>query len=289
MDHQINLPDHFQYVNQFAPSVYAEHPSTMRCGPASTAMAAEIAYPGRWNPTQLEDALYREWAGPDVATDENGTQLSQITAWLAQQHVGFINMQSLVDEFNNGNKDPLRLELGAMNAQGVPQIITVFDEAYLFQAVPNPHYDAADPGSAPYIRGSRLHNWVDASDPKHTVYHHVILRIGFSDSEGYGLYAEPAAPGFCVNSKGQFEPVKILWSDVEAAGVTSCLAIMPSGVPTPPSGFDYRSGTWPEPEKPALDAASLKADVEAFKAQLDQERQASDATFLKILAELAQA
>lgn len=286
-DHLVALPPVWRYVNQFLHTQWAQDPSLMRCGPDATAMAAEFAYPGRYIPEELMHDLYVKWAGADVASNLQGTSIEQIKAWLASASIGCIDMQPLVDEFNRGNKDPLRLELGAMNRQGVAQIITVADEAFLFQAVPNPHYDAADPNSSPYIRGQRLHNWVDAADPHHTVYHHVIFRVGYSDNEGYGLYAEPAAPAFCVNSKGQFTPVKILWSDIEAAGVMHCLAIMPNGVAKPPDGFDYRTGTWPEPPKPALDYEAIEADLTAFKTQIDAERAASDARLAKILAELA--
>lgn len=281
MDHRVELKPPWRYLNQFASSQWATDPSTMRCGPDATAMAAELAYPGRWIPEELLDELYRKWAGPDVASDQQGTTIQQITAWLASVKIGFIDMQPLVDEFRSGNKDPLRLELGAMNHQGVPQILTVVDEAPMYEAVPNPHYDAADANSSPYIRGPMLHPWAKPGE-----YSHVIFRVGYSDSEGYGLYADGAAPSFCVNKAGQFEPVKILWSDIEAAGVMHCLAIMPSGVPTPPSGFDYRSGTWPEPPKPTLDPEELIKDIEAMQTQIDQERAASDARLKSILAEL---
>jgi hypothetical protein len=287
-DHMVNLPGAWHYINQFSSSQWALDPSLMKCGPDATSMAAEFAYPGRWVPEQLMDTLYRAWAGNDVAGNLNGTTIEQIKAWLASVKIGYIDMQPLVDEFARGNKDPLRLELGAMNAQNVPQIITVVDEAPLYEAVPNPHYNADDATSSPYIRGAMLHPWAKPGE-----YSHVMLRVGYSDSDGYGLYADGAAPSFSVDSKGNFTPVKILWSDIEAAGVMHCLAIMPPSVDVPPADFDYRTGTWPippAPPKPVIDVEALASDLETLKSQMDSERAsaqaATDATFLKLIAEL---
>ncbi len=274
-DHLVKLPNVWRYVNQFVSTRWASDPSLMRCGPDSTAMAAEFADPGKWIPEELMDQLYRQWAGPDVASNQQGTTIEQIKGWLSSVGIAFIDMQGLVDEFAKGNRDPLRLELGAMNAQDVPQILTVVDEAPMYEAV-------WDEAQGQYVRGEKLHPWAHPGQ-----YSHVVFRVGYSDDQGYGLYADGAAPGFSISKAGDFTPVKILWSDIEAAGVMHCLAIMPHGVSAPPAGFDFRSGTWPEPAKPALDTKALMDDLEAAKAQLDQERAASDATFLKLLAELA--
>lgn len=287
-DHLVHLPPVWRYVNQFQSTKWAVSPSLMRCGPDATAMAAEFSDPGRWIPEQLEDELYRAWAGPDVVGNGNGTTIEQIKAWLTSADIGFLDMQSLVDEFQHGNRDPLRLELGAMNRQNVPQIITVVDEAPLYEAVPNPHFNPNDSNSSPYVRGAMLHPWAKPGE-----YSHVMFRVGFSDSDGYGLYADGAAPHFSLDNHGNFTPVRILWSDIEDAGIMHCLAIMPHAVKAPPANFDYRTGTWPEPPPPpapVLDTAALLSDLEAMKAQVDAERAvaqaAMDATFLKLIAEL---
>ena len=282
-DHMVNLPSAWHYLNQFSSSQWATDPSLMRCGPDATSMAAEFADPGKWIPEQLMDTLYRAWAGNDVASNLQGTTIEQIKGWLTSVGIGFIDMQNLVNEFQAGNRDPLRLELGAMNRQNVPQIITVVDEAPLYEAIPNPN--AAEAVNTPYVRGAMLHPWAKPGQ-----YSHVMFRVGYSDSDGYGLYSDGAAPKFSLDSHGSFTPVRILWSDIEQGGVMHCLAIMPHGVPVPPANFDYRTGTWPVPPPPPLDAVQLVADMVAMKAAIDADlaarTAATDALFMKYIAEL---
>ena len=102
-DFVVHLPPNFRYLNQFAPSSWAPNPSKYRCGTAVSAMVAEIAYPGKWIPEELEHDLYVKWAGPDVPTDENGVTKEQILAWLSQANIGHIDMSNLVAEFQNGS------------------------------------------------------------------------------------------------------------------------------------------------------------------------------------------
>lgn len=251
-DHLIKLPSVFRYLNQFQPSKWAAQPSLMLCGEASTAMAAEIAYPGRYIPEELMYDLCLKWAGADVASDPNGSTITEVMNWLKSAYIGYIDLQPLVDQANAGNTDPLRHMLGNMNKQNVAHIITVADESQLHQAVPN---SVADPNN-PYVRGAKLHNWADQGMS------HVMLRVGFSDTDGYGLYAEPAAPAFCEDSKGNFQPVKILWSDILSAKILHCVAIMPNGVAVPPQGIDFDWTTpWPVPA-PVLDFKASLSDLE---------------------------
>jgi hypothetical protein len=239
-DHLIQFPSNWRYLDQFAHTRYAPKPSLMLCGECSTAMAAELAYPGRWIPEELVAQLCQKWTGKaDDVSNNYGTTTEEVKSWLDANHIGYIDLQNLVDEFNHGNKDPLRHQLGYMNSKGIPQIITVVDEEPIYEAVPNPNNDP----NTPYVRGPKLHPW---AKPKE--YSHVMFRVGYSDSEGYGLYADPAAAAFCENKDGSFKPVKILWSDIEEAGVMHCLAVMPSGV---------TAESWDKPPKPELDVAQL--------------------------------
>ncbi len=233
-DFVVHLPPNFRYLNQFAPSSWAPNPSKYRCGTAVSAMVAEIAYPGKWIPEELEHDLYVKWAGPDVPTDENGVTKEQILAWLSQANIGHIDMSNLVAEFQNGNRDPLHNELMAQNRQHVPQILTVNDESQLYD-----------------IAGHKLHAWADQG------LHHVILRVGFSDDQGYGLYYEPAAPGFP-------QPVKIPWERIIACGLITAIAIMPAGVPQPPVDFRFTQGVWPPP-KPVISIDDAMARIESVE------------------------
>lgn len=234
-DHIIPLPSTFQYVNQFAPSQWAPHPSNYRCVTATMAMCAEIAYAGRWNPPQLEDQLYTRFAGPDVPTDQQGLTKAQVLTWFHEVGIGFIDLADMLSD-----DTALKAEIQAQNEQGVAQLITVADESKLYDAV----------------SGVKLHNWAD------TGLSHCFLRVGFSDDQGYGLYYEPAAPGFT-------QPVPISWDNsIMPAGVITAVAIMPAGVPVPPAGFRYTSGKWPEP-KPMFDATKAESTLAASMAALD--------------------
>ena len=233
-DHIIPLPHSFVYVNQFAPSQWAPHPSNYRCVTATMAMCGEIAYAGKWNPAQLEDQLYTRFAGPDVSTDTQGLTKAQVLQWFHEVGIGFVDMADLL-----GDHAALKAEIQAQNEQGVPQIITVADESKLYDAV----------------TGVKLHNWAD------TGLSHCFLRVGFSDDQGYGLYYEPAAPGFT-------QPVPISWDNsIMPAGVITAIAVMPGGVPTPPAGFRYTQGKWPVP-KPVFDPMAMHSTIEAAIAAL---------------------
>ena len=166
----------------------------------------------------------------------------------------------------------MRLELGHQNMQNVAQIITIVNMGSLHEAVLS---------GDKYVQGASLYPWPGHGEGVS----HVILRIGTGQNIGH--YADSAAPSFCLDEKGKFRPARILWSDIEAAGVMHCLAIMPDDVPAPPAGFSFQHGVWPEPPKPAVDLAAIKSDLNDFKMLIDQERAASDARLLKILAELS--
>lgn len=248
-DHLIPLPHTFRYLNQFAPSSWAPNPSKYRCVTASVSMLAEIAYPGRWIPEELEHDLYVKWAGPDVASDTQGVAKQPVLDWLHSVGIGFIDMADLL-----GDHAALKAEIQAQNEQGVPQLITVADESFLKDAV----------------TGVKLHNWADQG------LSHAFIRVGFSDNAGYGLYFEPAAPGFA-------QPVPISWDNsITLAGVITALAIMPAGVPTPPQGFRYTTGTWPAP-KPVFDQAKAELTLSAALTAA----QATEAALANVLHDLA--
>lgn len=248
-DIHVTLPSNFKYQNQFAPSAWARDPSLLLCGEASTAMAAEIAYPGKWVPEELIAELCQRWTGsPDTRANPRGTTREEIVAWLQEQHVGHIDLADLVAIAGQAE---LHQEIMAQNKNGVPQIVTVADESQLYEAVP----DANDANGA-YMRGPKLHNWQDKGMG------HVMLRVGYSDDHAYGFYMEPAAPGFA-------QPVKILLSDMNAANVITAIAIMPHGMPQPPAGFRFsQHGPWPAP-KPVLDIAKVQTTVGGMMQAVD--------------------
>jgi hypothetical protein len=234
-DYIIPLPSGFRYLNQFAPSQWAEHPSLYRCVAAVWAMLMEISYPGKWIPEELMHDLYVLWAGPDVASDTQGIDKAPVLAWAHKNGVGFVDMANLL-----GDTATLLHVIERQNEMGIPQLITVADESFLKDAK----------------TGVKLHNWNDAGMG------HAILRAGFSDSDGYGLYFEPAAPGFA-------QPVPISWADsIVPAHIVTAVAVMPHTVPQPPADFDWLHNTWPAP-KPTLDVTKALNTIGAMQQALD--------------------
>ena len=236
-DFMIKLPSNFQYVYQFEPGK-----STYRCVEATLVMAGQIAYPDRYkNLSQLMSSIYEKYVGPDVSGDRNGTTREQALDWLHSQSIGFIDYQPLIDA---GEISKLHDLLTAMNKQNVAQIISIGDESFLKYAK-NVH---------------TLHNWADSENHGS----HTMLRVGFSDSEGWGYYYEPAAaPNFA-------EPVPIEWQNFLDGKVVGCIAIMPHGVSVPPEGihFDWANQPWPAP-KPKFDPVKAENTIAAIQQALD--------------------
>jgi hypothetical protein len=254
-DHLIPLPAHFTYLNQFAPSQWAPNPSNARCGTASAAMLAEISYPGRWIPAELEHDLYVKMAGPDVPSDTNGIPKKPILDWFQSVGIGHVDMQDLL-----GNHDELKAELQAQNAQGVPQLIEILDMSHLHDAK----------------TGAPLYTWRGGG----AGIAHWIVRVGYSDNEGYGLYFDPASPGFS-------QPVPISWQNIVDAGIYSAVFVMPYRVPPvgpPPAGFRYTKGQWPTPvpPKPVFDQAKAELTLSAALTAA----QATEAALANVLHDL---
>lgn len=215
-DHLITLPGNFHYVYQFQTGK-----SQYRCVEACLAMAGQIAYPSRYaDPVALMDQIYTQYVGPDVAGDRNGTTPSEALAWLQSQHIGSIEMD--VSDVN-----ALHTEIQQMNLAGVPQLISIGDESYLHHAK----------------TGLPLHNWAD----QYNHGSHTMLRVGFSDSEGFAYYYEPAAaPNFS-------EPVPIAWQDFLDGKIVGCIAIFPHGMTEYP----------PKPPVPPFDRAKAELTLTA--------------------------
>ncbi len=240
-DHLITLPGNFHYVYQFQVGK-----SQYRCVEACLAMAGQIAYPSRYaNPKQLMSQIYTQYVGPDVIGDRKGTMPDQAIAWLQSQHIGYIEMD--VSDVN-----ALHTQIQQMNLAGVPQLISIGDESYLKYAK----------------TGQSLHNWADSLNHGS----HTMLRVGYSDSEGYGLYYEPAAaPNFA-------EPVPIAWQDFLDGKVVGCIAIFPHGMseypPKPKFVFDQAKAELTlQAALTALSAAqaglaNLAQDLQALKGEI---------------------
>jgi hypothetical protein len=232
-----------KYVSQFAPTSEAPHPSLFRCGPAAGAMCLDFAYPNKYDPYLIEHQEYVKLVGPDVASDQQGVTNAIMLKFFADYHIGVVDMQHLVDQgLQHGNYGPLYAEIEAQNRQGIIQFLSVADESLLID-------DAT---------GASLHPGLH--------YGHCIVRLGFSDDAGYGLYYDPAAPAQCTDPKtGKNVPVHISWSDSMAkAHINSCFAIMPPGVSVPPAGFSFQSGKWPAP-KPTVDVDKILSTVGAMQ------------------------
>lgn len=263
-DHLVPLPPHWQYIDQFKPSSWAPHPSQYRCVAASAIMAAQVAYPNAFNPEQAEHAFYEKYAGPDVATDTQGIGKASLLDWFHSNHIGYIDLADIID---SGDTELLREEISAQNKQRVLQVISVADESHLKYA----------------IGGAKLHNWNDVG------LSHCFVRLGFSDDKGYGFYAEPAAAGFSYDEKGNWQPIPIAWSDILAGKITSCVAVMPAGVNTPPAGFRYHRGAnlpdnvWPTPPAPTVDKAAVLSNLRAYRARADALRKEEDAFFSALM------
>ncbi len=250
------------YVNQFLPTIYAEKPSLFRCGTASGAMCIDFAYPGHYDVYKLEHDLYVQLIGPDVKTDQNGITPEETAKMFSEYHVGILDLQALVDQgLQSGNYQALLDEIEAENRQGVIQFLSVADEALLIN-------DA---------NGQSLHPGLH--------YGHCLVRLGFSDDAGYGLYFDPANPLACTDPTNHtYVPVKIAWESLAKARVNFCYAIMPPGVAAPLADFRFTSGAWPKP-KAVFDAAKAESTVAAM-AQAAQALAQAAATLMSDLSAL---
>lgn len=220
-DHLIPLPGNYHYVYQF------DGGSQYKCVEACLSMACQVAYPNRYpDPKKLMSQIYTQYVGPDVPGDRNGTTKAQAIEWLQSQHIGYIDMD--VSDLN-----ALHDHLQQMNLAGIPQIISIGDESFLKHAK----------------TGHTLHNWADALNHGS----HAMLRVGYSDSDPWGYYYEPAAaPNFG-------EPVPIAWQDFLDGHVVSCLAIFPHGV-----------SQWPlPPPKPTFDKANALSTIHSLLTAAD--------------------
>ena len=210
-------------------------------------MCLDFAYPGKYNVYQVEHEAYTRFVGPDNPQDDYGVTREVMQKFFDMYHVGTINMDAMVDAaLADGNFEPLHAEISAQNRQGVIQMMSVADESLLIN-------DA---------NGQSLHPGLH--------YGHCIVRLGFSDDAGYGLYFDPANPLACTNPvTHKYEPVKISWDSMVRAKVNFCYAIMPPGVKPPPAGFSYQHGTWPVPPKPPLDVDKAQSTIAAMINAMD--------------------
>jgi len=234
-------------------------------------MLAEIAAPGRWIPEELEHDLYVQFTGGlDNPANTQGIDKAPLLSWWSRVGIAFVDLAHLLSDMTT-----LKHIIQKMNNAGMPQLITVADESQLYKAVLGP--DGQEE------RGAKLHNWADSGMG------HVFVRVGYSDSNSYGLYFEPAAPGFT-------QPVPILWSDIERGGLVTVVAVYPHGMAAAPENFDWVNGIWPEPAKPAVNIETItqiisqvqSADAEML-ARLEDEQsllKAKNALFMSIMAEL---
>jgi hypothetical protein len=246
-DHMIHLPEHFSYTYQFQ-----NGRSQYTCVAACLSAIAQISYPGRWqSPIALMHDIYTTYAGQDIPSNEQGMTHDEAMNWLHSVTIGAIDMNHLIS-----NKALLRAELDAQNKQNVCQLITIADESKLRYA---------------RSLSERLHNWADKG------LSHAILRVGYSDSSGVAYFEEPAA-GLAFP-----HPLPILWSDIEAAGIQTCLATMPHSVSVPPVDFSFQKGVWPAP-KLVVDVNQAIATTRALRAANKDKTQ--DVLFAKALHEL---
>src|SRR5690348_12232249 len=114
-DIMVKLPKGFRFLNQFAPSQWAKHPSLYLCAETVTTMADEFQRPGEHIPEHLVEYLCATYVGPDDVSDTRGTNEAQIDEMFKFCKLATINLQNLVDEFNQGNRAPLHAELMAQN------------------------------------------------------------------------------------------------------------------------------------------------------------------------------
>ncbi len=241
----VALPKGFRFLNQFASPQWAKLAKTL-CFETSVAMADEFQRPGDQIPEHLIEIL-----ASSASADAAAITLDEAAKILASCKLNFIDLQSLVDEFNRGDRT-LHAEIMAQNSQNVMQLFTINDASELYEAVSNPN--SADPQN-PYVRGKKLHAWEDAGKS------HSFVRLGYSKTGGIGLYGEPAAVGFD-------QPVPILWQDIVNAGIAHVWAILAEGVALPPAGFLFQSGAWPTPPPPqvTVDVAALNNSLMILKA-----------------------
>lgn len=269
-DHIVHLPEHFSYCYQFQSGC-----SNERCCEACLSMVSQIAFPGRYqDPKALMHELYVELVGKgdphsDNPSNLNGTTKEECLGYLTKVGIGHIDMSHLL-----GDLDNLKHELQAQNAQSVCQIITVHDMGKLRYAKNN----------------GLLYDWKGGGEGVS----HVILRVGYSDSDGYGLYFDPAA------SPALPHPLPISWQSILEAGIQWACAIMPMriDVPKDPTNFSFQHSLLvPPAPKPEDVLATVRSQVAAerqqthnlldqLRTQVEQVEAKEDAAFLATLREL---
>lgn len=269
MDHLVTLPHGFQYCYQFE-----NGRSNERCCESVLSMVAQIAFPGRYqDPKLLMHELYVELVGKgdpnsDNPNNLNGTTKEAALAWLVNEKIGHIDMSHLLADLDN-----FKHEVQAQNAQSVCQIMTVRDMSKLRYAKNN----------------GLLYDWKGGG----AGVSHVILRVGYSDSEGYGLYFDPAA------SPALPHPLPIMWENLLEAGIEWACAIMPFHVDVPKDpnfSFQHQLLVPPAP-KPEDVLATVRSQVaaerqqthillEQLRTQVEQVEQKEDAAFLDTLRQL---
>lgn len=230
------------YVNQFAHESYAPNPSLMKCGPAAGASCVDFAYPGRYDLYKLAHDEYVKLVGPDTASDKNGVGGDDMQRFFETFHVGVLDLMPLCQHgLDTGDYGPLHDEMEAENKQGVIQFLSVQDEERLINAK----------------NGQSLHPGLH--------YGHCIVRLGFSDDGGYGLWFDPANPLACTDPVTHKNiPVEIDWAEsIVKARPNFCFAIMPPGVAAPPAEFRYTAGTWPK-IKPVVDLDKILSNLAAI-------------------------
>lgn len=235
-DHAIvdNIPHAYQFTK--GNSLY-------RCVAFVLAALSAFAYPKKFagaNLNTLASGIYQHYAGQDIDTNTNGLTKEQAVDYLNAAHIGYVDLQHLVDQ--GGDYEALRLEMAAMNRQGVPQLLTIADESHLHYA-PN---------------GQKLHNWNDAG------LSHCIVRLGMDEHDTVGYYLDPAAPVPPFTY-----PTPIKWEDIVACRPITALGIMPPGVEAPPAGFSYQNAKWPTPE-PVVNLDNAASTLHSISSAMDQ-------------------
>ena len=245
--HIVPLPEHFRYLHQYPGGRASSGPAPDRSWSAALAMLLQINAPGRWIPEEVEARLYEHIAAavhPWAA----------VISWLQEQSVAYVELPSE----ETMNSDGLRQILQHQNRLGIPQLVVVSESNALHT-----------------IDGRLVHSWINQQHPGS---HHALVRIGYSEGDGAGLYFDPGAPAFD-------QPVPLSWQDsILPAGMVACLAIMPAGVAQPPADWDWLNRDWPE-KVPQPNLAAIQQTIADAQAELEQHEATVKAKLAAVLAE----
>jgi hypothetical protein len=218
----------------------------------------------------LAQAIYAQYAGPDLPTNTTAVSKDQIVQFYVQNAIPFHDLAPVIAL---GDPNVLRAEMASMNRSGIPVLLFLENGQGL---------KTAD--------GLPLHPFQTAAAQAS------IIRLGFQTDQPVTLIADPAAPVPPLPY-----PIPANWDTIVSSQIVSAIGVMPAGIPAPAPDFRFwqadgsdtgKDIQWPQPA-PQANIADAIDTIQALQAAIQAEQQrsaqlweAQNAGFLKLLADL---